>query len=121
MHLLICHKNNKLHTRTYSKTCDDHAFLIPSSCHTFKNISYGTALRIYKNTSELAEYHKSKDDYSNFLEARGYSIDIITEAFRKVESNPRENYFPTGSGKKQNKKIITPFLLLSTLTKDCQT
>ena len=93
--LFIYLKNNKLHTKTYSKPCDNHAFLVPSSCHpshTLRNIPYNTALRIYKNTSELAEYHKCKADYTDFVKARGYSIDIITEAFRKVESKPRENY-----------------------------
>ena len=105
--LFIYLKNNKLHTRTYSKPCDDHAFLVPSSCHpshTLRNIPYSTALRIYKNTSELAEYHKSKADYTDFHKARGYSIDIITEAFRKVESKPRENYIQSGSGKKSKQE-----------------
>ena len=105
--LFIYHKNNKLHTRTYSKPCDVHVFLVPSSCHpshTLRNIPYSTALRIYKNTSELAEFHKSKEEYSNLLKARGYSIDIITESFRKVESNPRENYFLTGFSKKSKQE-----------------
>ena len=69
-----------------------------------RNIPYSTALRIYKNTSELAEYHKSKADYTDFLKARGYSIDIITEAFRKVESKPRENYIQSGTGKKSKQE-----------------
>ena len=105
--LSIYLKNNKLHTRTYSKPCDDHAFLVPSSCHpshTLRNIPYSTALRIYKNTCELAEYHKSKADYTDFLKARGYSIDVITEAFRKVESKPRENYIQSGTGKKSKQE-----------------
>ena len=105
--LFIYLKNNKLHTRTYSKPCDDHAFLVPSSCHpshTLRNIPYNTALRIYKNTSELAEYHKSKADYTDFLKARGYRIDIITEAFRKVESKPWENYIQSGTGKKSKQE-----------------
>ena len=103
--LFIYLRYNKLH----SKPCDDHAFLVPSSCHpshTLRKIPYSTALRIYKNTSELAEYHKSKTDYTDFLKARGYSIDIITEAFRKVEFKPRENYIQTGTGKKSKQEDV---------------
>ena len=62
---LFIYHIDKLHTRTYRKPCDDHIFLVPSSCnpsHTLRNIPYSTALRIYKNTSELAEYHKSKEE-----------------------------------------------------------
>ena len=65
--LYIYLDNNKLLTKTYGKPCDDHAFLVPSSCHpshTLRNIPYSTALRIYKNTSEPAEYIKSKLEYT---------------------------------------------------------
>ena len=101
--LFIYVKNGKLHTKQYSKPCDDHAFLVPTSCHpshTIRNIPYSTALRIYKHTSEPAEYDKSKLEYTDFLTARGYSIGIIMEAFRKVESKPRREYYQKQPGKK---------------------
>ena len=94
--LFIYVKNGKLQTKQYSKPCDDHAFLVPSSCHpshTIRNIPYSTALRVYKHTSEPAEYDKSKIEYTDFLKARGYSTEIIMEAFRKVEAKPRREYY----------------------------
>ena len=60
----IYSKNNKIHTKIFSKECDDHKFLIPTSyhpTHVLRNIPYNTALRIYKITSDEAEYTKSRD------------------------------------------------------------
>ena len=107
--LYIYLENNKLLTKTYSKPCDDHAFLVPSFCHpshTLRNIPYSTALRIYKNTSEPAEYIKSKLEYTNYLKARGYSIEIIMEAFRKVESKARKSYYYNIPGEKSERDDI---------------
>ena len=57
----IYSRNNKLHTRIYSKECDDHHFLIPTSCHSthiLRNIPFNIAQRIYKITSEATEMQK---------------------------------------------------------------
>ena len=88
-------KNNLLHTRPYSKPCDEHSFLVPSSCHpahTLRNIPYGTALRLYRIASEHDEFTKAKIEYTEHLKARGYSIGIIGEAFNRVESKERHEY-----------------------------
>ena len=101
-------KNGKLHSKQYSEPCNDHAFLVPSSCHpshTIRNIPYSTALRIYKHTSEPAEYDKAKSEYTNYLKARGYCIEIIMEAFRKVESKPRREYYQKQPEKNSERKV----------------
>ena len=58
LNTIVYIKNGKLHTRPFSKPCDTHTYLIPSSCHathTIKNIRYSIALTIYKIASEPAE------------------------------------------------------------------
>ena len=89
-------KYGLLQTKPYSKPCDDHTFLIPSSCHPthcIRNIPYSTAIRIYKIASESNEYLKTKSEFSTYFKARGYSIGVIEEAFSKVESKERKVYY----------------------------
>ena len=89
-------KNGILHTKPFSKPCDDHSYNVPSSCHpthTLRNIPYNVALSIYKFSSETSEYNKSKTEYSQYLKARGYSNCKIQEDFRKVESRERKEYY----------------------------
>ena len=84
----IYSRNSKIHTRIYSKECDDHHFLNPTSCHPthkLRNIPFNIAQRIYKITSEATEYAKSKQQYSDYLLERGYSEEIIKESFQKIE------------------------------------
>ena len=103
----VYQKNGILHTRPYSKPCDDHSFLIPSSCHpshTVRNIPHSTATRIYKIASEIEEYSKAKTDYTEHLKARGYCNKIIDEAFNKAESRKRCEYFQINAGKKNRKE-----------------
>ena len=85
--------NGELHTKPYSKPCDDHTFLVPSSCHpshTLRNIPYSIAHRLYRIASEPAEYLHSKLEFTEHLKARGYSIRVIHEAFEKLEQKDRE-------------------------------
>ena len=77
-------KGDQLHTKPYSKPCDNHMFLLPTSCHpthTMENIPYSTAHRIYKICSEKECYEEAKIEYTGYLVARGYNIDLIKEAF----------------------------------------
>ena len=56
-------ENNMLLSKPYSKECDDHAFLVPSSCHathTLRNIPYSVGHRIYKISSENCQYQEAK-------------------------------------------------------------
>ncbi len=113
----VYYKNGILHTKPYSKPCDDHSFLIPSSCHpshTIRNIPYSTATRIYKIASEKIEYDKAKIDYEEHLKARGYCSKIIDEAFSKAETKERCEYFQVSAGKKtSNEKGTCPVPLVT--------
>ena len=87
-------KNGQLHTKPFSKPCDDHTFLVPSSCHpshNLRNIPYSIGHRLYRIASEPAEYEISKQEFTKHLTARGYSIGVIHEAFNKLEQKDRES------------------------------
>ena len=91
---VYCSDNNILQTKPYSKPCDEHTFLVPSSCHpmhNLRNIPYSTGHRLTRIASEPHEYELSKNEYIEHLTARGYSIGIIHEAFEKLESKGRLN------------------------------
>ena len=85
-----------LHTRPFSKPCDTHTYLIPSSCHAthnLRNIPYSVALTIYKICSEPTQYAKSKLEYTEHLKTRGYCTKFIEEEFSRVEQKDRVSYF----------------------------
>lgn len=109
--LYIYMKDGKLQTKPYSKPCNEHLYLIPTSCHpthTLKNIPYSTAHRIYRITSEMAEYTKSKEQYSKFLEERGYSKEVIEDAFKKIETKSRLDLICYGEGHSTNEETVQP-------------
>ena len=86
--LFVYSKEDQLHTKMYSKDCDDHSYLTPNSCHpthNIKNIPFSTAHRFFRISSEYEEYIKSKEEYKNYLLLRGYSSKIIDDAFVKIE------------------------------------
>ena len=119
LELFIYTKDGILHTKVYSKPCDDHTFLVPSSCHpthTLNNIPKSTAHRIYRLTSEKREYEKSKLEYSTYLKERGYNPDKIEEEFTKIESKNRLDLIgynqinnETQSDKGRLFPLVTPF------------
>ena len=96
LNTFIYDKGGKLQTKPYSKPCDDHTYLVTSSCHpthNLRNIPFGIIQGLYKIASEPAEYEKSKAEYSGYLVERGYSNEVIQEAFCKAEQRDRESYF----------------------------
>ena len=111
----VYNKGMILHTKPYSKECDDHTFLVPSSCHpthTLRNIPYSTALRLYKISSEPLEYEKSKVEYTAYLLERGYNLELIKDAFKKVELKGRLEYTETTTKNIKKKKfypLVTEF------------
>ena len=90
--MYVYYKDGILHTKPYSKPCDNHQYLTPSSCHpthTILNIPYCIAYRLFKICSEHNEYIKSKEEYTGYLSSRGFSADSISNAFSKVEQLDR--------------------------------
>ena len=109
----IYSKNNKIHNKIFSKECDDHKFLIPTTCHPthiLRNIPYNTALRIYKITSDEVEYTKSKEEYKKFLLERGYSNTIIEESFEKAEKKERQSLYNTVCDTKNSHRRCFPLV-----------
>ena len=85
-------ENNILHTRVYSKPCDTHSFLVPTSCHAthiFENIPKGVAHRLFRISSEHINYEKSKHEFTDYLKARGYNENLVQESFRDIEEKDR--------------------------------
>ena len=75
-------KDGVLHTKAFSKPCDNHQYLSPISCHphhTNVNIPYCIAYRLYMITSEPVEYEKSKLEYSKYLRG-GVQGDFFSES-----------------------------------------
>ena len=104
-------KEKVLHTKPFSKPCDNHQYLSPNSCHPHHNIAnipYCIAYRLFKITSEPVEYEKVKIEYSTYLSDRNYSLDCINEAFDKVEKLDRMSLIYTSklNSDKTNDDIV---------------
>ena len=55
---VYCGQDNKLQTKPYSKACDEHTYLVPTSCHpahNIRNILYSIGHTIYRIASEKHE------------------------------------------------------------------
>ena len=81
---VYCGQDNKLQTRPCSKACDEHTYLVPTSCHpahNIRNIPYSIGHTIYRIASEKHEDELSKANYIDYLTARGYSLEVIQESF----------------------------------------
>lgn len=106
-------ENGMLCTRPYSKECDNHAYLHPSSCHplhTLENIPYNIAHRVFKLSSSVEIYNETKIEYSSYLEKRGYSKDIISSSFQKVEKLNRRDLIYNRKNDKNATKSCFPFV-----------
>ena len=113
---IYCTENNKLQTKAYSKPCDEHNFLVPSSCHpahNLRNIPYSIGHRIYRISSEPHEYEQSKAEFTEHLKARGYSVGIIHEAFNKLETADRVNYLEPKINNKAESNEVRVFPLVT--------
>ena len=85
-------KGHELHTKVYSKPCDTHSFLVPTSCHAthvVENIPKGVAHRLYRICSEQHNYDIAKANFTEYLKARGYNANLVSEAFEEIEKKDR--------------------------------
>ena len=51
-----------------------------------ENIPYNTARRVMENNSQQENYVKDKDIFSKHLLSQGYSKEIISDSFERVEN-----------------------------------
>ena len=90
--LSLCIVDKIIHTKIHSKLCDTHAYLLPSSCHpshVCKNIPKGVMQRVKRNCSDQASLTLAYKEYTEHLQVRNYSDEIIQEAIDRAESTPR--------------------------------
>ena len=84
--LFVYASDQFIHTKLFSKKSDTHCYLIPTSCHkdhVTRNIPYGVARRVRQNNSEDTNFEEQSGVYSDHLLKRGYSNEIIDNAFNK--------------------------------------
>ena len=83
---------HKFHTKVHSKPCDSHSYLVPTSCHAthiIENIPKGIVHRLFRISSEQDNYDITKNNFTDYLLARGYNDNLIKEAFGDVENKDR--------------------------------
>ena len=88
----IYNVGHKLHTKVHSKPCDSHSYLVPTSCHAthvIENIPKGVVNRLFRISSEQHNYEITKNEFTNYLLARGYNENLIKEAFVELENKDR--------------------------------
>ena len=86
---VYCNSNSKLQTTPISKECDEHSYLVPTSCRparTIRNIPYSTGHTTYKIAFEKQECELSKSQYTEFLKALDVTVQLL---FRKPLSSQR--------------------------------
>ena len=115
---LYIHKSNgQLKTDIYSKKCDPHAYLLPTSCHpihTCKNIPFSVVSRVKRCCSDNELYKIGVEKYSNHLRNREYSDEIIEEAIHKVNALDRESLIGLTSTPREAdnpKSQVYPFVM----------
>ena len=94
LEIFIYSKNGHIHTMASSKPTDSHSYMLPHSCHPThiaKNIPHGVAHKVYKNCSDPETYIKCKNDFTNYMQDRLYSKDLIGKAFQTAESLNRDS------------------------------
>ena len=75
--------HNSLKTKIYSKPCDSHAYLLPSSAHPAhisKNIPIGVIKRVRRNCTDETDYKIASEQYCQYLRNRDYNEDLLEEA-----------------------------------------
>ena len=90
-------KNSKICTTVYTKPCDTHAYLQPTTCHPkhiCKNIPHGEAQRLRKICSEEEDYLFHKEQFIKHFEERGYNGEMVREQFNRFDSVNREDIIP---------------------------
>ena len=91
--LYLYTRDGAIESRVYSKPCDPHAYLLPSSCHPYhicSNIPIGVFKRLKRCCSMSDDYDQAVVEYTKHLSNRGYSDVIIQKAIDHVKSVDRK-------------------------------
>ncbi len=86
-------ENNLIKTFIYSKPCDSHAYMLPSSCHPAhicKNIPKGVMKRVKRNCTNDIDCQAAFREYGQYLRNRDYSEGSIQEAISQAAETSRD-------------------------------
>ena len=78
----------------YSKPCDPHAYLLPTSYHPIhicKSIPFTVLRRVKMICSEPDILQQCTTEYISYLRQRGYSDNVINKALSKLEHISRDD------------------------------
>ena len=90
--LYLFTRDGAIESRVYSKPCDPHAYLLPSSCHPYhicNNIPIGVFKRLKRCCSASVDYDQAVVEYTEYLSNREYSDATIEKAIERVKSVER--------------------------------
>ena len=92
--ILTYKKNRILHTMVYSKPCDPHAYLLPTSYHPIhicESIPFTVLRHVKMICSEPEMLEHCTKQYIFYLHERGYSETVINKALSKLENITRDD------------------------------
>lgn len=96
-------------TDLYVKDTDRVTYLSPSSCHPghiTRNIPYSLGYRLKRICSNKEDFDKRKLELSLNLRSRGYTEDILQEAFKRLEKVTREEALKKVIRNKEQKLVF---------------
>lgn len=91
--------NGSIETRLFRKPTDGHQYVHWTSAHPEKlksSIPYAQLLRIKRNCSRSADYHREAAVLLNRFRSRGYPESVLEEAYLKAETKERAALLITG-------------------------
>ena len=91
--LFIFTKGDRIETKIWSKPCDPHGYLLPTSyhpVHIFEAIPYSVLSRVKRCCSLPEDFKVALEEYKGYLKDREYSDNVIQKAEKKLEKVSRE-------------------------------
>lgn len=105
---------NCIKTQIYSKPCDSHAYLLPTSCHPThicKNIPSGVMKRVCRNCTEKTDSLEAMEKFGHYLRDRQYSEETIQEAKTKALETPRDKLIGLTKSKSSKSSRKYPLII----------
>ena len=108
-------KNGRIESKVFSKPCDPHAYLLPSSCHPYhicENIPVGVFKRLKRTCSTSDAYEEAVVEYTRYLHNRDYSQYVIDKAINTVKDIDRKSLIGIGDqSRNNNRKLFYPLTI----------
>ena len=108
-------KDGRIESKVWSKPCDPHAYLLPSSCHPYhicENIPVGVFKRLKRICSTSDSYDEAVLEYTQHLRNRNYSQYVIEKAINDVKNIDRKTLIGMGNQPSKNiKKLFYPLTI----------